>query len=499
MNYLKRTSKSLGVAIAVGLVVATAVSGTATPAHAQTYSPLYSFPGGTTEPGTPAGILAQGQDGNLYGVSGAGGSGNCYNARGQLVGCGTIFLIVLPIPTGGQPTVLLLHSFSTKDGCTVGLNLGSDGNFYGGCVNNGAYGKGYVFQFNPNTLDLIDLHDFCQQGPPNCPDGATPSSRPVEGTDGNYYGTTLSGGAHGYGTVYYINPTTKALTTILNFTNDPNVSYPSGPLFLGSNGNLYGATKGGVPTMPACPPNCGAVYEISNSGAFFKVLHTFTGSSDGATPNGVFQGKNGDFYGTTLQGGGENNQGTIFTMTPTSNEAFDSYSFPSTASGLPRALSQASNGDLYGDAFGGNGDGSLFGIPPKGSPLIYTYDLSMNGGAYGVAPDSALSHTSGILFGVTAQGGADNHGVFYSLTLPEAPEFCRPQIAVGQVGDPIGILGQGFSPSSEVYFGDVQATVTSATGNFITTAVPTGAQTGMLTVKTGSKNLESVGPFYVLP
>ena len=80
MNYLKhlkRTSKSLGVAIAVVLVVAMAVSGTATSAHAQTYSLLYSFPGGTAEPGTPAGILAQGQDGNLYGASGTGGSGNC--------------------------------------------------------------------------------------------------------------------------------------------------------------------------------------------------------------------------------------------------------------------------------------------------------------------------------------------------------------------------------------------------------------------------------------
>ena len=492
MKHLKSPVKTSTIGMAIIGIAAIALCGVTIQAHAQVYSPLYYFSGGS-EPSHPAAILTQGRDGNLYGVSHSGGSSpNCAN------GCGTIYQMT----PSGSPDVI--YSFNTSDGCS-GLSLGSDGNFYGACSNGGAYGMGYVFQATPPPTQVNSLYSFCQQ--PSCPDGANPSDRPTQGADGNYYGTTIIGGANNTGTVYRITPS-GTLNTIWSFSTDPDISYPSGPLFLGSNGNLYGATKGGNTAQPACPPSCGAVYEINNTGTSFKLLHRFVNSlSDGATPNALIQDSNGNFYGTTLQGG-TNGLGTLFRILPQGEDSRDPstfspysilYNFQSQTDGLPRGLTQASNGVLYGDAYGSNQNGSLYGITPVAGSLVYSLAFT-DTQTMGSHPDSALSHTSGILYGVTDVGGTSNDGVFYSLSLSDGAAYCRPQVVVGQVGATIGILGQGFSSSSKVYFGNIQATsITLIGSNYISAQIPSGAQTGTLTVMTGSEKLNSLGPFYVLP
>jgi uncharacterized repeat protein (TIGR03803 family) len=289
-------------------------------------------------------------------------------------------------------------------------------------------------------------------------------------------------------------------------------------LFLGSNGNLYGTTQGGISdpgvSDPVCPPNCGAVYEITTAGNLTP-LHIFGGSpSDGATPTrGVIQSREGLVYGTTIQGG-EDNFGTIFRMTGTGDTTlvplppFD-YSFSSWANGIPRGMVQASNGNFYITGSGcGDGPpacndyGSIFEITPEGTfSIAYPFGGPPNDGA---SPESTLSHTSGILYGVTEKGGnVDNDGTLYSLNF-EAPQFCRPQILAGGQLSPTEILGQGFSgeqgSSSVVAFGGVQATSITVTGTtFITATIPAGAKTGLVTVTTGSTTLSSLQTFYVLP
>jgi uncharacterized repeat protein (TIGR03803 family) len=478
MNYVQATGESLGGVCAALLLalMALAVAGTAIPAQAQ-YSALYDFTGPPSA-SEGAGTVAQGRDGNLYGASHTGGQ---YNN-------GTIYEMS---PSGGPPTVL--YSFSTRDDCGLGLTLGTDGNFYGACAQGGTSGVGYVFQVTPPpSVTFSVLYSFCSQ--PHCNDGATPSSRPIEAADGNYYGTTFTGGANDRGTVYQITPTG---TNVLYSFSEGNVSYPYGPLLLGSNGNLYGTTEAGTALLPP-PPNFGAVYEITTAGEL-TVLHIFAGGpSDGATPTrGVIQGSDGNFYGTTIQGG-IRNVGTIFKMTPAGKVTL-LHSFATEVYGYPRGLAQASNGNFYGDANDCTSEckdkGSLFEITPKGKFSI-THKFEGPDGAH---PDSALSNTNGILYGVTEVGGTHNDGVFYDSQVSEAPEFCRPQVILGQENTQTEILGQGFKSSSVVKFGGVTATFVLTGTTFITATVPVGALTGPLTVKTGSTRLTSRQPFYVLP
>jgi uncharacterized repeat protein (TIGR03803 family) len=497
MNYVLGARKSHGARVRIVLaLVVSALAGMPIESEAQpTYSVLYKFQGGSTEPAEPVGILAQGRDGNLYGASFSGGTSTVCAG-----GCGTIYRMTLL----GQPTVL--YSFLTHDECGLGLTLGTDGNFYGGCTHGGTRGHGYIFQFVLASASLNVLYNFCRQQ--NCSDGATPSSRPIEGTDGNYYGTTQTGGAYGYGTVYRITPT-RTHTILHSFNTDPNPNsiYPRGPLSLGSDGNLYGTTQGS--TTNSCSQNCGTVYTINNSGTFFEVLHTFTGApDDGATPtHGLIQGIDGSFYGTTAQGG-TFNLGTIFSMVldaggRPSLEILHSFSLEDSIQGIPRGIEQTSNGDLFGYAAGTKKeDGSLFGITQEGGPLIYTYVFADHPGT-GDDPDSAASDTDGKLYGVTDSNGLVSKGVFYRLSSENPllfPMYCRPQTIFGQEGRSVEILGQGFDSSSVVSFNGVQATQIAVTGQaFITATIPRGARSGLVTVTTGSQTLTSLQNFYILP
>jgi len=486
MNYVQGTGKSLTIGSALVLaMMALAVAGTAIPAQAQDVYTPDSLTGGPNEPSEPAGLVAQGQDGNLYGYSYAGGNSTACKEKG----CGTIYQMSTAL---GTPTVL--YNFPTDDQCGLGLTLGTDGNFYGACTKgNGSGGKGhgYVFQFVPGTRKFNNL---------GSPEG-TPSSRPIEATPGLFYGTTITGG-NGYGTVYQITPPGPP-TTIYTFTdNNPNYTYPNGPLLLGLDGNLYGTTQGSVKESRDCPPNCGAIYNISPTGGAPNFLYTFTGApSDGATPTrGVIQGADGNFYGTTIFGGTDN-LGTIFQWTPGSPPVILN-NFTTTAYGIPRGLELGSDGNLYGDANDCSGCqdfGSLFEFEISNMQFNWIVMFSGKRGEYlGASPDSTLSHTLGTLYGVTENGGTDKDGVFYSLNI-NAPPFCRPQLTLGQVGSKIGILGQGFSSASQVYFGNDPNPVTPSTetGTFITVTIPAGAQTGLVTVITGSTTLQSLLPFHV--
>jgi len=89
-------------------------------------------------------------------------------------------------------TLTTLHSFNGDGGNPAGaLVQASDGNFYG--TASGWYvGGANVFKITP-TGTLTVLHWFCSE--PNCADGNNPFDGLVKGADGNYYATTLTGGA----------------------------------------------------------------------------------------------------------------------------------------------------------------------------------------------------------------------------------------------------------------------------------------------------------------
>src|ERR1017187_6619290 len=201
---------------------------------------------------------------------------------------------------------------------------------------------------------LTTIHRFCSQS--GCPDGLQPVAGLVQATNGDLYGTTGGGGTNSGGTVFKITPG-GTLTTLNSFCPQTNCTDGFGPnagLVQAANGDLYGTTNGGGTN------NSGTVFKITPGGTL-TTLYSFcsqSGCTDGAFPEaGLVQAANGDLYGTAEYGGAKANanSGTVFKITP-SGTLTTLYSFCSqgaypycTDGRNPYAgLVQAANGDFYG-------------------------------------------------------------------------------------------------------------------------------------------------------
>jgi uncharacterized repeat protein (TIGR03803 family) len=326
---------------------------------AQTFETVHRFDG--THGGKPTGALVQATSGNLYGTTDTGGSNN---ECGDGVGCGTVFEIS---PSGGP---------------------------------------------------VKTLYSFCSQGGTACTDGANPQAGLVQGTGGNFYGTTQSGGAYTHcgtsgscGTVFEITPG-GAPTTLHSF--DFTDGSGPGALVQATSGDFYGTTwLGGADGQ-----GIGTVFKITPSGTL-TTLYSFCpqiGCKDGASPTGLVQATNGNFYGTTY-GGGAKHQGTVFKITP-SGTLTTLYSFCSqtgcTDGSNPYAgLVQGTDGNLYGTTYrgGANKRGTVFKITPSGTlTTLYSF-CSQVGCTDGEDPYAVLVEaTDGNLYGTTQSGGANTTG-----------------------------------------------------------------------------------------
>jgi uncharacterized repeat protein (TIGR03803 family) len=226
----------------------------------------------------------------------------------------------------------------------------------------------------------------------------------VQGANGELYGTTYYGGGPddtGLGTIFKI---TKAgtLTTLYSFDDTDN-GEPDGPLVLATDGNFYGTTfEGGA------NGGYGTVFQITPNGTV-TTLHSFAGT-DGSLPlGGLIQASNGAFYGTT-ELGGASNLGTVYKITPdgelTTLHSFDGIDGTQSWAGL----TQATNGNLYGTARSGGTDGvgTLFRITLDG-----TFETLFNfGGSDGANPSGGLVQgADGNLYGTT------DAGTFFRMTL----------------------------------------------------------------------------------
>jgi len=188
------------------------------------------------------------------------------------------------------------------------LAQGTDGNFYGTTSSGGANGNGTVFRLTPSGT-LTPLYNFCSQT--NCSDGTRPYAGLVLGTDGNFYGAALTGGAEcpscrGYGTVFKITAD-GSLTTLHRFSLRDG-AYPYAPLTQGADGVFYGTTEAGGTNSG------GTILKITDAGKL-TTLHNFE-PIDGIQPQAaaLLQGSDGEFYGTAYNGGA-NGRGTIFKVT----------------------------------------------------------------------------------------------------------------------------------------------------------------------------------------
>jgi uncharacterized repeat protein (TIGR03803 family) len=458
-----------------------------TGSHAQTYSALYEFGGKTGDPLNPqySGIIAQGRDGELYTTTPDGGS-LCTG------GCGTVFKIA----PSGTLTVVYNFNFGASGVAPFGgVTLGTDGSFYGTTETNGKYNYGTVFKVTAGGT-LTTLYNF---GPCKCLEGVYPKAAPVQGTDGNYYGTTTFLNAGGNeGVVYKITPAGK-YTTLHVFSTTSGYN-PNDPLIQGTDGNFYGTTAlGGKTVSPACfasNSTCGTVFKMTPAGKV-TFIYEFD-KTHGAGPIGpVIQGTNGNFYGTTSEGG-TSGFGVVFKLT-SAGVLTVLHNFNGTDGKTPDAgLVQANDGNFYGVASAGGtlGFGTIFKITSTGTfKVLYNFEKT-----HGATPEVTLfQHTNGILYGDTDRGGPNNDvGVFYSLNIGAA-EFARLQPTSGKVGSSVGIFGQGFTGTKAVSFNGVNATPRSVTDTYLTVTVPSGAKTGTVTVVRPSGNLKSLQQFKVTP
>jgi len=294
----------------------------------------------------------------------------------------------------------------------------SNGNFYGTTPLGGANGGGTVFQVTPAGAETT-LYNFCSIGGSACTDGSNPQASLVAGSDGNLYGTTYNGGAHGAGTVFKIS-TSGALTTLYSFgskANNVDGANPFGALVQGRDGNLYGtAFTGGA-------NNDGTAFVITCGGSL-TTLHSFTGP-DGVNPEGdlVQSNANGNLFGVTLAGGNSNGAGTLFQMT-TSGALTTLYTFCSktncndgSAPNVP--LAQDGFGDFYGttSANGANAGGTLFVYTWWGGLHTIYHFCAKTGCTDGALPVGGPVVAGDFnVYGTTTFGGANNSGTVYQFT-----------------------------------------------------------------------------------
>ena len=339
-------------------------------------------------------------------------------------------LLCTATATSSAQTFQTLASFNGTNGAnpqTGSLVQGTDGNFYGTTGFGGAYNGGTVFKVTPEGT-LTTLYGFCMQS--NCTDGSEPTGGLALATDGNFYGTTSLGGASaslggsdGYGEIFKITSTGQ-LTTIYSFCDQITCSDGTTPiagLVQGTDRNFYGTTNiGGA-------YGYGTVFKVT-SGGVSAILYSFTGASDGAYPYaGLMQATDGSFYGTTTGGGtttGVNGSGTVFQIT-LAGRLKTIYTFCQTNCGDGRfptgALVQATDGYFYGTTqSGGSGGYGTVFRITAAGALATLYSFA--GAADGAYPIAGLVQgTDGNLYGTTSANGAYGGGTIFQITPEGVP------------------------------------------------------------------------------
>lgn len=411
----------------------------------------------TTDGGNPSYPPFQGQDGNFYG-----------SAPGGSLGYGLIYKLT-------SAGLAALGTFNATNG--NGPNLptqGTDGSFYGTARFGGTHGFGCsigcgtVYKLSPNGTITV-LHPF--GGYPN--DGANPVGVLVQGNDGNFYGTTLAGGAHNYGSVFKMTPSGQ-VTVLYSFCSLAGCADGKNPyvgLIAATDGNLYGTAQGGA-------HNAGEIFKVTTTGVF-TTLYSFcnvTACADGFFPQTpLMQHTNGKFYGVTESGGANALNGGVFYSLDVGLKPFVNL--------LTWTGKVGKTVEILGQGFNGATKVSFNGTAA-------TFSISSDTYLTAVVPNGA---TTGFVTVTTSEGTLKSNRKF--IVTPNILSF-SPQS--GPVGTPVVITGTSFTGTTVVAFGGVGATTFSVDSDSqITATVPTGAVTGKIQIRTPGGTATSTDVFTV--
>jgi len=320
----------------------------------------------------------------------------------------SFFFLAIASDASAASGLKVVHSFVGTDGAfpSAALLLGGDGNFYGTTQSGGTFDRGTVFRMTPAGVVTV-LHSFS-----GAADGSSPLAALIQANDGNFYGTTSGCGpttcspALGFGTVFVITPG-GTLTTIHTFAGGTDGALPRAALLQASDGNLYGTTQLGGSF------NRGTLFGMSLSGApVFQ--YTFTGGTDGAFPYApVIQARDGALYGTVYSGD-VSTFGRVFRLTGTTVTAVHTFTGSDGANPVS-ALSQGADGNFYGTTFFGGAfkQGAAFRMAPNGATTLLK---SFSGGVDGANPNTGLIQLGDGNFYGAAKAGAADKGILFKMT-----------------------------------------------------------------------------------
>ena len=440
--------------------------------RAQTYTDIHDFVETDGCCANYPSMMAQGQDGNIYGTTTSGGT----------LGAGNIFRLT---PSG---TFTVIYNFTGSngdgEGPQGGLALGFDGNFYGTTYQGGTGHAGTIFKVTPSGAETV-LYAFT-----NGNDGGFARTPPVQARDGNLYGISGTGTTPA---LYKLTPA-GAFSII---AASPSQSFST--LVAATDGNLYGMTQYGGTF------NRGTVFQVALSGKKpkLKIIHSFDCTKEGCGPNGgLMQGSDGNLYGTAT-GGGSGSGGTVFQVT-TKGKVTTLYNFdaqnPVNGSLPYGGLVQGSDGLLYGAAStgGSTGLGTFFRLTTKGTNFTVLHNFDTPSGDTPLS--TPLLHTNGTIYGMTSHGGSHAaYGTIYTINAGLSAFVEQFVNYSGKVGDSVALLGQGFSNATGVNFGTGAGSFVASTDNYLTATVQTNDTTGKITVLEPGGNLSTPQNYNVIP
>lgn len=407
---------------------------------------LISFDDADLQNGSsPKGYLTLDSNGNIFGTTEWGGANDA----------GTAFEI-----QAGSTSITTLVAFASDNGETAGANGGliidQNGNIFGTTQYGGGDNDGTVFEIPASSGTVITLYSF-EYGD----DGAYPQSGLASDATGNLYGATLFGGSNGNGTVFEYIPTDSTFTTIAAMPEETPLSLPTswrnnfvvdqtgnlfgitdpggdnggaivelkagtdtisplvnlngdyttigsfdvgGTLTVDSAGNVFGATASGGPNYD------GTLFEIPAGTNTITPLASFDSSTTGSDATSLIVDSHGNVFGATSSGGA-NSDGTIFELAAGSNTITPLASYSSSNYGGIQNIAIDGQGDIFGETWENNTIVEL----PAGSSTINTIATLDSNSPAGYLPEGLVSDSNGNIFGVTAEGGANNEGAIFEI------------------------------------------------------------------------------------
>ena len=310
--------------------------------------------------------------------------------------------------TAAAQTYQVIHTFTGTGGDGAGprgtlVQVGSD--LYGTTSGGGDHGVGAVFRVD-SSGSISTVYSF----DPSTDDGVFPAAGLILATDGNLYGTGVTGGALGDGAVYRFDPSNGTATTIHSFNRDSGGWYAGTPAIEGTDGNLYVVT-----TYGHCDDDtdgCAAIVRMTTSGIGVVTLHTF-GPDDGVQPlSPLLQTAADDFFGTTSLG--PNGAARVFHMSGSGTVTLVHEFSDDEGRITVGSLLKGSDGNLYGVAATGGAsfNGTIYRIDPDGNfTVLHSFD-----GTDGSIPEAGLIEASdGFFYGTTESGGAFDFGTLFRM------------------------------------------------------------------------------------